>query len=307
MQKFEITVLGASSATPTSKRNPTSQLVNVADRYFLVDCGEGTQSQLRRFKIKFQRINHILISHLHGDHYFGLIGLLSSMHLLGRVTDLHLYAQPALKEIIDLQLKHSETRFNYNLIFHPIDATKQKIIFEDDKLTVETIVLNHRIPCTGFLFREKDKPRKIMKAAISKYKLAPSDIARVRLGEDFTTKEGATIPNDEITGGALHCYSYAYCSDTCYDERVIAQVRNVDFLYHEATFLDDMKPRAKATFHTTALEAATVAQKANVKQLMIGHYSARYNDFQPLLEEAQTHFPATVLAIEGERYRVDKE
>lgn len=305
MQKFEVTILGCSSATPTSKRNPSAQLVNIADRYFLIDCGEGTQMQLRRYKIKFQRINHIFISHMHGDHYYGLMGLLSSMHLLGRSADLHLYAPAVLKEIIDIQYKHSDTRLHYNLIFHPLSHETPELIFEDDKVSVQTIILNHRIPCTGFLFREKNKARKISREKITEFKIPFQELNKIKLGADFVTKEGAIISNERITGGPQPMFSYAYCSDTCYDEKVIKQVDQVDLLYHEATFMDDMQLRAKETFHTTAKQAAQVAVKAGVKKLIIGHYSARYSDLEPLLTEAQTVFPNTVLAIEGEKYKIE--
>ncbi len=304
MQKFEVTILGCSSATPTSKRNPSSQLVNIADRYFLLDCGEGTQVQLRKYKLKFQRINHIFISHMHGDHYFGLMGLLSSMHLLGRTIDLHLYAPAVLKEVIDIQYKHSETRLNYKLIFHPLNANHSELLFEDDKLTVETIILNHRIPCTGFLFKEKDKPRKITKDKIAEFKIPITWLNRIKAGENFVNNEGVMIPNEEITGAPIPLYSYAYCSDTCYDERLIKHLTGVDTLYHEATFMDDMQQRAKDTFHSTTKQAATIAQKSGVKKLIIGHYSARYSDLQPLLDEAQSVFPNTVLALEGNQYLI---
>jgi len=305
MQKFEVTILGCSSATPTSKRNPSSQLLNLADRYFLIDCGEGTQMQLRRYKIKFQRIAHILISHLHGDHYYGLMGLLSSMHLLGRTTDLHLYAPPALKEIIDIQYKYSDTRLHYNLIFHPLQSSQPEMIFEDDKMTVRTIILNHRIPCTGFLFREKEKPRKISKELISSYHISIEQLNRIKQGYDFITKEGQSIPNEIVTGGEVPVLSYAYCSDTCFDERVIQQIKDVDLLYHEATFMNDMQNRARETFHSTTGQAATVAMKAKVKKLIIGHFSARYSDLDPLLVETKAIFPNSVLAKEGERYSVE--
>jgi len=305
MQKFEVTILGCSSATPTSKRNPSAQLVNIAERYFLVDCGEGTQVQLRRYKIKFQRISHIMISHMHGDHYYGLMGLLSSLHLLGRTADLHLYGPSVLKEIIDLQYKYSDTRLNYNLVFHPLQNEKQELIFEDDKLTVTTIILNHRIPCTGFLFREKEKHRKITQQSISEFKIPVSEIHNIKEGKDFINRDGQKIPNEKITGGPVHSYSYAYCSDTCYDEKVIQQIKGVDTLYHEATFMEDMKDRAKDTFHSTTKQAGEVALKAGVKELIIGHYSARYGDLQPLLDETKTVFTNTVLAIEGEKYKVE--
>jgi len=304
MQKFEVTILGCSSATPTSKRNPSAQLVNLADRYFLIDCGEGTQVQLRKYKIKFQRINHVFISHMHGDHYYGLMGLLSSMHLLGRTIDLHLYAPAVLKEVIDIQYKHSETRLNYKIIFHPLNANQSELLFEDDKLTIESIILNHRIPCTGFLFKEKDKPRKITKEKIAEFKIPIAWLNRIKAGENFVNSKGVAIPNEEITGLPLPLYSYAYCSDTCYDERLIKQLTEVTTLYHEATFMDDMQQRAKDTFHSTTKQAATIAQKSGVKKLIIGHYSARYNDLQPLLDEAQSVFPNTVLALEGKQYLI---
>ncbi|MCC6690143.1 MAG: ribonuclease Z [Bacteroidia bacterium] len=303
MQKFEVTILGCSSATPTSKRNPSSQLVNIAEQYFLIDCGEGTQMQLRRFKIKFQRINHIFISHLHGDHYYGLIGLLSSMHLLGRTANVHLYGPPALKNIIDLQLNYSETKLHYNLIFHPLNNTAPQLIFEDEKISIQTILLNHRISCTGFLFREKEKPRKISMEKITAYKIPHTELNNIKQGSDFVTKEGAVIPNEKITT-AQPLYSYAYCSDTCYDEKVIEQVKSVDVLYHEATFMEDMHDRAAETFHSTAKQAANVAAKAAVKKLIIGHYSARYKDLQPLLAEAQSVFANTALAVEGDNYLI---
>jgi ribonuclease Z len=304
MQQFEVTILGSSSATPTSKRNPSAQLLNLADRYFLIDCGEGTQMQLRRYKIKFQRIAHIMISHLHGDHYYGLMGLLSSMHLLGRSTDLHLYGPSALKEIIDLQYKYSDTRLHYNLIFHPITPDKPALIFEDEKLTVHTIILNHRIACTGFLFREKEKPRRVSKESIDRYHIPYSELGAIKQGRDFISKNGEKISNEIITGGPQPVCAYAYCSDTCFDDYVIDQVRAVDLLYHEATFMDDLQARARETYHSTTKQAALVAIRANVKKLMIGHFSARYSDLEVLLREAQTVFPNTILALEGEKYQV---
>ncbi|MES2139810.1 MAG: ribonuclease Z [Bacteroidota bacterium] len=299
MQNFELTILGCSSATPTSTRNPTAQLLNIAERFFLIDCGEATQIQLRKFKLKFQRINHIFISHLHGDHYLGLIGLLSSMHLLGRTVELHLYCPPELEEIIEVQFKHSQTYLRFKIIYHHHKFIANDLIFEDNKVEVRTILLNHRIPCCGFLFIEKPLLANISKEVLQKYHIPVEQILAIKGGADFITTEGELIPNSKLVSNKLKPRSYAYCSDTCYDERIIEVIKGVDLLYHEATFLNDMLPRAKETFHSTALQAATIAQKAEVHQLMIGHYSARYRDLQPLLDEAQTVFSNTILSIEG--------
>jgi ribonuclease Z len=299
MQNFELTILGCSSATPTSTRNPTAQLLNIAERFFLIDCGEATQIQLRKFKLKFQRINHIFISHLHGDHYLGLIGLLSSMHLLGRTVDLQLYCPPELEEIIEVQFKHSQTYLRFKIVYHHHKYIANDLIFEDNKVEVRTILLNHRIPCCGFLFTEKPLLANISKEIIQKYHIPVEQILAIKGGADFITTEGELIPNSNLVSNKLKPRSYAYCSDTCYDERIIEVIKGVDLLYHEATFLNEMLPRAKETFHSTALQAASIAQKAEVHQLMIGHYSARYRDLQPLLDEAQTVFSNTILSIEG--------
>ncbi len=305
MQNFELTILGSSSATPTSTRNPTAQLLNIAERFFLIDCGEATQIQLRRYKIKFQRINHIFISHLHGDHYLGLIGLLSSMHLLGRTVDMHIYCPPELEEIINVHFKYSLTNLKFNIIYHPHKYISNDLIFEDKKVQVRTILLNHRIPCCGFLFTEKPLPARITKEIIQEYKIAVEQIPAIKNGADFITAEGEFIPNNKLVSNYLRPRSYAYCSDTSYDESIIEFIQGIDLLYHEATFMHDMLPRAKETYHTTALQAAALAKKADVHKLMIGHYSARYKDLQPLLEEAQSVFPNTVLAIEGKSTVVD--
>ncbi len=300
MQNFELTVLGCSSATPTSKRNPTAQLLNVAERFFLIDCGEATQIQLRRFKLKFQRINHIFISHLHGDHYLGLMGLVSSMHLLGRTDELHIYCPGELQEIVDIQLKHSQSFLKFPIIYHPHSYTDNELIFEDQKVEVRTIVLNHRIPCCGFLFREKQVQGNVSKEVIEKYKLKVDQIVAAKAGKDIMLPDGTVIPNSELITKLIPPRTYAYCSDTCYDERLIDLIKGANLLYHEATFLHEMQDRAKETFHTTALQAGLIAKKANVKQLMIGHYSARYKDITPLLDEAKTQFENTIAAIEGE-------
>jgi ribonuclease Z len=306
MSQFELTILGCSSATPTSTRNPTAQLLQVAGRFFLIDCGEATQIQLRKFKIKFQRIDHIFISHLHGDHYLGLMGLLSSMHLLGRTRELHLYCPAGLDEIIQVQLKHSATVLNYTIHYRFHDPSRQELIFEDEKLTVKTIILNHRIPCCGFLFTEKPKARNLKKEALEEHRIPVSSIQSIRNGADFVNADGTRIANSQLAYATLPVYSYAYCSDTCYDQQVINQVRNASLLYHESTFTEEMRQRANETHHSTAMDAGKVAEQAGVGKLVLGHYSARYTDLQPLLDEARSVFPNSVLAYEGLRLVVDE-
>lgn len=303
---FELTILGSSSATPTSRRHPTAQLLNVAERFFLIDCGEAAQIQLRRYHIRFQRINHIFISHMHGDHYLGLMGLLSSLHLLGRKTALHIYHPPGLKEVIDLQLEVSGTVLNYEIFWH-LHPETPGIIFEDQLLTVETILLNHRIPCMGFIFREKDRAYILNKEKLAEYKVPRSQMMQVKKGEDAVLEDGTVIPNQQLTEGKRKSRSYAFCSDTRFDPRVVAAVKDVDLLYHEATFLHELLDRAKATHHTTAKEAGMVAKQAKVGKLIIGHFSVRYMDLLPLLAEARVEFPETVLAEEGGKFSIPEQ
>ena len=307
MQNFELTILGCSSATPTSTRNPTAQLLNIAERFFLIDCGEATQIQLRKFKVKFQRINHIFISHLHGDHYLGLMGLLSSMHLLGRTNEIHLYCPAELKEIIEVQHNYSHTSLHYKIIYHPHNYVDGDLIFEDEKVEVRTIVLNHRIPCCGFLFTEKPLLATISKEILETFQIPVEQIVAIKKGADLTTSTGELISNDKLVNNKFKPRSYAYCSDTCYDERIIPMVKGVDLLYHEATFMNELLLRATETYHSTTFQAATIAEKAQVHQLMIGHYSARYKELQPLLEEAKSIFKNTILAIEGESILIEPQ
>jgi ribonuclease Z len=302
MSNFDVTVLGSSSATPAYNRNPTAQLLNLNEKYYLIDCGEATQNQLNKFRIKSSRIDNIFISHLHGDHYLGLVGLLSSMHLHGRTKDINLFGPPELKEIIDLQLKVSETILRYNIIFKATHTEYPEQIFDSNDLTVETIILNHRIPTTGFVFREKPKKRKINSEKMEEYDVPLEFIPLLKNGIDYSDKYGNVISNKELTIDPSPSKTYAYCSDTLYNENVLEQIESVDLLYHEATFLHELIERAEETFHTTALQAGIIAQKANVKRLMIGHFSARYKELDALLLEAQTQFSNTVLAIEGEKY-----
>jgi ribonuclease Z len=302
---FEVTILGSSSASPTYQRHPSAQIINISERFFLVDCGEGTQIQLERYKIKYHRINRVFISHLHGDHFFGLMGLLSTMHLQGRTKELNLYAPKELKEIIDIQLLYSQTKLRYEIIYHDLKSDKSAVIFEDEHLIIETIILNHRIPCTGFLFREKRKPRKLIKELINKYEIPVSVYTSLKMGKDYIDESGKIYKNDLLTEPSKSARSYAYCSDTAYNEAMLEQLKDVDLLYHEATFLDDMIDRANETYHTTAKQAGITAKKANVKRLLIGHFSARYKELDSLLNEAKIEFPNTELALEGVKFIIE--
>jgi ribonuclease Z len=302
---FEVSILGSSSATPIYQRHPTAQVVNIHERFFLVDCGEGTLIQMNRYKIKFHRINHIFISHLHGDHYLGLLGLISTMHLQGRTIGLHIYGHAPLKEIIDIQLKYSETFLRFPLHFHFVDPDKEVVLYDDETLEVKSIKLNHRIPCTGFLFSEKPGLRKLIKEKLKEYEIPLNAYQELKMGKDLVLSSGKIIPNSELTTPPRHNRSYAFCSDTCYDERLIPVLKNVDLLYHEATFLSDKTERAKETFHSTAAQAGVIAKKANVKRLIIGHFSARYKNLYPLLEEARDVFKDTTLAIEGDSFKIE--
>lgn len=302
---LELTILGSSSATPIYNRHPTSQLLVFRDRHFLIDCGEGTQMQMLKYKVRYHRITHIFISHLHGDHYLGLIGLLSTFHLQGRSTDLHLYGQQDLMDIVEMHLRISQTQLRYNLIFHPVRHYTPEILFEDDDLLIRTIVLNHRIPCTGFIFSEKPRPRKLRVDKLQEYGIPFTQYTRIKTGGEFITPDGKVISNEELTESPLPPQTYAFCSDTMYLPELASELNGVDLLYHEATFLHDMKDRATMTYHSTAREAAQVAKEAGVGKLIIGHFSARYKQLDPLLEEAREVFPNTDLAIEGSCFKLD--
>lgn len=301
---FNVTILGSNSAIPTIKRNPTSQLVNHLDRFFLIDCAEGTQVQLRRNRLKIQRINHIFISHLHGDHFFGLIGLISSMHLLGRKKELNIYGPPRLKDILDIQLEASQTELNYPLNFHPTNPSENETIYEDEKLSITTIPLNHRIPTCGFLFKEKQGKRRLIRDEVKALNIPVEQFYEIKNGADFIKDDGTVIRNNEITNNPHRVRSYAFCSDTSYFEPIIPQIKNVDLLYHETTFMQDRAEAAADKFHATTIEAATIAKKAEVKRLIIGHFSNRYDDPKLLLDEAQTVFKNTQLALDGKVFEV---
>lgn len=300
--KFEVTILGSSSATPVFNRNPTSQLLNCNEKFYLIDCGEGTQQQLIKFGLKASKIDMVFISHLHGDHYFGLIGLLSTMHLNGRIKPFHIFAPAALKDILEIQFKYSETTLKYELLFTAIEADESKLIFENADVTVETIVLNHRIPTTGFKFKQKKRLRKVIIEKLESENIQPEYYPLLKKGFDLTLPDGRVLLNEDYTTDSENPKSYCYCSDTLADGSYLKNIMGCTTLYHEATFLEEMIERANVTHHTTALQAAQVAKEAGVSKLIIGHFSSRYKTLQPLLDEAQGAFEETELAIEGETY-----
>jgi len=303
---FRLTILGSNSALPAYGRNQSSQVLEAGKCTFMIDCGEGTQNRLSHFKIKTFRIDHIFISHLHGDHYLGLVGLLKSMHLLKRTKDLYLYGPNGLQEIITVQLKYSQTSLNYSIIFKKTNSSTTEVLYENNHIAVSSFPLDHRIPCTGFLFKEKSKPRRLIKEKLPKL-ISLTNIGRLKKGDDMLNDTGEVIfKNNELTLPSKKSRSFAYCSDTRYNEGIIAIVKNVSLLYHETTFLDDNELRASHTYHSTAKQAATIAKKANVEQLIIGHYSARYKDITPFKIEAGKYFKDTLLAIEGKTYEIDE-
>ncbi|WP_187261251.1 ribonuclease Z [Pontibacter beigongshangensis] len=304
---FELRILGSSSATPSANRHHTAQVLTIGNHYHLIDCGEGTQMQLMLYKIKHQRICNIYISHLHGDHYFGLASLLSTMHLQGRQTPLYLFGPPGLSEILSLQFRYSGTNLGFDLIFRELDTTVHEIIFENKEITVHTLPMQHRVPCCGFLFREKPKPRPLIKEKLPAF-LAPHQLVSLKSGEDIYDAWGKLlVANKDVTLEPRARRSYAYCSDTRYNPELIPYLRHVDLLYHEATFTHDMHERAHYTFHSTARQAAELAVAAQVRHLLLGHFSVRYKDLSPLLLEAQEVFSRTDLATEGSIFCVRED
>lgn len=297
-----LTILGNNSAIPAFGRNPTAQVLQNDDEAFLIDCGEGTQLQMSKYKIKKSKISHIFISHLHGDHYFGLIGLLTSMSLLSRTQDLHIYAPPALKQIIDLHLEVADSHLCYTLYFHPLGDEGE--IANTKKMTIDCFKVKHRIDCWGFLFREKRKPRSVDADKARSYEIPASYYPQLQNGQDYTTKKGVIIQNGEVTHAAPKPKSYAYCADTIFDEALPAKVKGVDLLYHETTYLKDQHERAAARFHCTTEQAANIARSAGVQKLIIGHFSSKYELLDQFLEEAKEIFEETELALEGACYKV---
>ena len=306
MEKFEVQVLGCGSAKPTPRHTTSSQLVSLREKLFMVDCGEGTQLQMARCHASYARLNHIFISHLHGDHCFGLIGLISTLGMLGRghAASLHIHSLPELEGLLRPQLDFFCRDMAYDVVFHPFRADEPTIIYDDRSLTVQTLPLHHRIPCCGFLFREKPLARHIRREMIDFYHIPISQIGLIKNGADFVTDEGTVVPNDRLTTPPDAPRSYAYCCDTAPARSLVPLIKGVDVLYHDATFATPEAYRAKATFHSTAAQAAAIAAEAGVGQLVLGHYSSRYDDVQHLLAEAQEVFPHTLLADEGMTFSV---
>ena len=299
MEKFELNILGCGSATPTTRHLPTSQVINFREKLFMVDCGEGTQLQLRKAKMKFSRLNHIFISHLHGDHCFGLPGLISTLGLLKRTGDLVIHAHKDVEPIFMPMIESFNEAMPFEVKFEHIDPSSNSVIYEDRSIKVSTIPLIHRMPCCGFLFEEKQKDRHLKADMIAFWKIPIKDLKSIKEGADWVAPDGTIVPNAALTKPAENARKYAYCSDTAYNEKIIPIIEGVDLLFHEATFAESEAARAKVTCHSTAKQAAMIAKQANVKQLMIGHFSARYESDQLLLNEAKEIFDNTFLANEG--------
>lgn len=301
---FEVTILGSGAALPTSYRNPTAQYVQCNDRHILIDCGEGTQVQLRKHHAHIQKINHILISHLHGDHFFGLVGLLSSLHLLGRDKGLTIYGPEELEQIIRLQLEVGGAKLGFDLNFVKLNGKEHRLLFEDKLIEIWTFPLSHRIPTNGFLVKEKPKERKLNAERFEEAGLSLTLIPKLKQGLDVELESGEIIYAEEYTYTAKPSKSYAYCSDTIFDERIVSYIKGVNVLYHEATFLQDKLDRAKQTFHTTAQQAATIAKQAEVGKLLLGHLSARYENGLKHYEEASAVFENVRVVEDGETYLI---
>ncbi len=301
---FEVTILGSNGAIPAHNRYPTSQFLNYNGQGFLLDCGEGTQLQMSKYNIKRGKLDHIFITHIHGDHFFGLMGILTSFNLNYRENPLHIYGYVGIEEIVRTYFKHAQTKIRYELIFHTVTDDVPRLVYENNGFTVESIILKHRIPTTGFLFCEKSGPRKILPEKLEQYQIPIHEISAIKMGADFTTADGSLISNIELTHDPAPPRSYAFCTDTVYTESFLEQIQGVNVLYHEATFLHEHRERAAETMHSTTREAATIALKANVGKLIVGHFSARYEDLSPLLSECKDIFPDTELAIEGHLFSI---
>jgi ribonuclease Z len=296
---MKLTILGCYSATPRELTNPTSQVIEIKSHMFLIDCGEGTQVQLRKHKIKFNRIKHIFISHLHGDHFFGLAGLISTFRLLTREADLHIYGPKGIKEVITLQMKLADSWTNYQLIFHELTSTESELIFEDEEVEVFTIPLKHRIYTNGFLFKEKEGDRKLNIDAVLQNNIDTAYYRKLKQGFDVENENGKLIQNKLVTTSGKKPMSYAFCSDTAYNENIISIIKDVDVLYHESTFLEQHEKLAEPTKHSTAKQAASIAKQANAGTLILGHYSTRYGNLNGFKTEAQTIFNKVELAEDG--------
>ena len=297
-----LTILGNNSAIPAFGRHPTAQILQTDNDSFLIDCGEGTQTQLTKYKIRRSKITAIFISHLHGDHYFGLIGLITSMSLLGRTQPLTIYGPTALEQIINLQLSVANTTLSFPLYFYSL--TEEKVIFDNNKITIECFRVQHRIECWGFLFNEKKKPRKVDADRARSYEIPEAYFGKLQQGEDYVTKRGTIIPNVEVTVAATKAKRYAYCADTIFDKDLVPKIKEVDVLYHEATYLKDLEERAASRYHSTTHQAATIAKLGDVKKLIIGHFSSKYETVDDFLKEAKEVFENTELGLEGICYRI---
>ena len=297
-----LTILGNNSAIPAFGRHPTAQVLQTDNDSFLIDCGEGTQTQLTKYKIRRSKITAIFISHLHGDHYFGLIGLITSMSLLGRTQPLNIYGPTALEQIINLQLSVANTTLSFPLYLHSL--TEEKVIFDNNKISIECFRVQHRIECWGFLFNEKKKPRKVDADRARSYEIPEAYFGKLQQGEDYVTKMGTIIPNVEVTVAATKAKRYAYCADTIFDKDLVPKIKEVDVLYHEATYLKDLEERAASRYHSTTHQAATIAKLGDVKKLIIGHFSSKYETVDDFLKEAKEVFENTELGLEGICYRI---
>ena len=302
---LQLTILGCHSATPRANAYPTSQILDVNGELMLIDCGEGTQVLLRKHKIKFSRLSHIFISHLHGDHYFGLVGLLSTFSLLSRTAALHIYAPQGLEDIIKLQFKLSKAHTSYPLIFHQLDSKTPEVILDNEKLSVETIPLEHRVYTNGFLFKAKSKDRKLLIDKVQNLNIDKAYYKRIVKGKDVQTKDGEWIKNEDLTESPAPAPSYAFCSDTVFKTDIIPQIKGTTLLYHESTFLEDQEHLCKKTMHSTAKQAGIIAQKANVKKLVLGHFSARYKNLSLFEQEARLVFSNVEIAESGKIFRYE--
>ncbi|MGB8703862.1 MAG: ribonuclease Z [Gillisia sp.] len=301
---MKLTILGCYAATPRSFTNPTSQVLEMNNHLFLIDCGEGTQVELRRNKIKFSKIRHIFISHLHGDHFYGLVGLISTFRLLNRDKELHVYGPKGIKEIITLQLKLANSWTNFPLHFHELSSKEPELLFEDEKVSVQTIPLRHRVYTNGYLFKEKPGLRKLLINEVSKYNIDVSLYQSIKRGKDVVSEDGRVVQNALITAPPVPPKSYAFCSDTVYHPAIIPQLAGTSVLYHESTFLEENKDLAFPTKHSTAKQAAEIAQGAGVEKLILGHYSTRYPDIKVFRDEASEIFPNVELGDDGKVFEL---
>ncbi|MDY9920028.1 MAG: ribonuclease Z [Proteiniphilum sp.] len=304
MNKFQVTILGCGSALPTTMHNPPSQLVDLNEKLFMIDCGEGTQLQMRKFKARISKLHSLFISHLHGDHIFGLPGLLSTLSMLGRTGDLHIYAHKEINLLIKPFLIYMGKHMSFRIKLFPLNPERQELLFENKSIRIFSFPLKHRIATNGFLFEEKESPRHIIREMIDLYQIPLKQIPEIKEGADFITSDGTIIRNDILTSPGNPPRRYAYCSDTAYAPEIVPYIKNVDLLYHEATFAESELIRAGETYHSTARQAAEIARAANARQLVIGHYSSRYNELGTLLKEAVAVFPNTELAAEGKVFEL---